>query len=116
MAKKSKHEILLREIRDRLNDSRLEYVLSCNVIYSRGELDLMAEHEGSLLVFEVKSRSRPRARERARRQLDRAHKYYEGFTHYKKVYFFGVYGLKEGSYEIRRYRPEEQSDDLCSIK
>ena len=105
-----RHEEILDSLQERLLSSSLDYTIFCHIGYSMGELDLVAMHGCSLLVFEIKSSSRLRAIKKTSCQLDRAFKYAKEYTknlNPRKMYFFEVYGKKDGSYTIRRYHPTE---------
>ena len=112
-----KHEILLEKLRDRLEKSNPKYVFFCHEDYSlgklgpRGEIDLMARLGDNLLIFEIKSSSCEKSLAKAHDQLDRAYKYakeYSDRLNYSKMYFFGVYGAKDGKYNIEWYKPKKE--------
>lgn len=95
MKKRSKHDRLVAELEERLDDSPVDYdVIDNHVEYDMGEIDLYAIRGNRFLMFEIKCNDTLKARNKAYDQLKRAR---DNFCESDEVFYgFMVYGTEDG--------------------
>lgn len=104
----SKHDLIIKSLEARLEDSGDYELIKPNVYYGWGECDLLAVKKYSdgrkaLLLFEIKTTNSLKNEHKAREQLHKDLKQF--FTkEFDKVFCFYAYGHRKDGYKIRRVR------------
>lgn len=103
---KGVHDKIVKRVERRLRETGLYDNIIHNSEYSclmgDGEIDLAAEAEDRVFLFEMKSNDHYKSRKKGLQQLKRSEDLIHEYRPTASVYKFFVYGTGKGHYDLRR--------------